>query len=72
MVVMVIAFGTTLLLIAIFGFTISWYNDREMRQMRKEYLASLQNEYEDQELEELIFDIDVSQYQFITYHDTLQ
>ena len=72
MVVMVISFVATLLLIAIAGFGVSWYNNRGIVKMRREYLASLENQYDDPELEELIFDIDASQYQWITYHDTLQ
>jgi hypothetical protein len=73
MAMIVIGFGITLILMSASYFGYQWYLNYEMVKMRREYLASLHNQYDDdQELEELIFDIDVSQYQFISYHDTLQ
>jgi hypothetical protein len=73
MAMIVIGFGAALIVLSATYFAIQWYNDHQIVKTRQGYLASLHNQYDDdQELEELIFDIDVSQYQFITYHDTLQ
>jgi hypothetical protein len=74
MTAMLIVFGVMLILTSVSWFAIQWHNRRVVDRMQKEYLASLQDQYdeEEQELEELSFDLDASNYQFIYYHETLQ
>jgi predicted PurR-regulated permease PerM len=72
--VILISFIVCILFLFVFIFGIAWWERKQISDIQKNYLASLNKQFdqEDNELEEMIYDLDVESHQNIYYHGTIQ